>query len=385
MEKLFKLLHKDKQYTRIAGDLSSGKDCHVCGLWGSSAAFLIAGLASKKSITGKGRLLFVAPGIEDAEDVLEDISIFLPENAMLFPASEGASSDDAHPDSSAYAQQLSILHKLSINKTSNTNTSKIIIAPIQALLQKVPSPETIENNILTIKIGQEHKQDFLINWLVEGGFERTGMVEFPGEFSIRGGIMDVFPYSFDRPYRIEFFGDEVDSIRMFNVETQTSESEINECRIPGIQDSTTGKSGAAANTLIDYMPVGSLIVFKEYEKIVNKANTIIDNMDSKVPYFDNIIKSCKGFTKIYLSNLRFESEKGCSFNVKPSDQFDHDVVNSIKKVNEISQSYKRTIIFCSNEAEEQRLEELLSASNPRKKTGKKKNTLQPYRISERAS
>ena len=78
MKNIFKLIHKDKQYKQIADDLASGKDCHVQGLWSSSAALLIAGLASDKNLSRKGEILFVTSGIEEAEEIFEDINVFLP-------------------------------------------------------------------------------------------------------------------------------------------------------------------------------------------------------------------------------------------------------------------------------------------------------------------
>ena len=84
MKNILKLIHRDKQYKQIAGDLASGKDCHVQGLWGSSDAFLIAGLANDKNLSEKGEILFVTSGIEEAEEIFEDINVFLPESATFF-------------------------------------------------------------------------------------------------------------------------------------------------------------------------------------------------------------------------------------------------------------------------------------------------------------
>ncbi|HDY67899.1 MAG TPA: hypothetical protein ENH85_08930, partial [Candidatus Scalindua sp.] len=235
MKKLLKLIQKNEKYQQVVNDLLSGKDCHIDGLWGSSAAYLIASLAGNRSLSGKQEILFVTPTIEDAEEVFEDINIFLSGNAILFPVSEDTFLAESQLDNQAHVQQLNILHRLLNNKDGSESTARIIIVPIQALLQQVPRPEMIEQKILTIKIGQEHKQEFILNWLVEGGFERTSMVELPGEFSLRGGIIDIFPHSGEMPHRIEFFGDEVVSIRMFNAETQVSENEVNECQILGVQ------------------------------------------------------------------------------------------------------------------------------------------------------
>ena len=384
MKNIFKLIHKDKQYKQIAGDLVSGKDCHVQGLWGSSASFLIAGLANDGKLSRKGEILFVTSGIDEAEEIFEDINVFLPGSAIFFPVSEDAISAELQPDNSTYVQQINVLYKLLTSNGKSTN--RIIITPIQSLLQHLPPPDAIEKNILTIRTGQEYGQEFLVDWLINGGFERTSIVELPGEFSLRGGIIDVFPFSSlqehqsgntvssgagEMPYRIEFFGDEIDSIRMFNAETQLSERQVKECKILGVQTEQINtpvhpkenRHKDRYSSLIDYIPENSWIVFKEYENIGNKAESISANLESrsKIFSFNHIIKSCRDFRKIYLSNLTLKHKNIFSFNIKAPDNFDHDVHNSIKKIEGIKTSYRNTIIFYSNQAEEQRLSELLSS------------------------
>ncbi len=404
---MLKLIHKDEKYKQIAADLSFGKDCHVQGLWGSSAAFLIAALASDKNLSGRGEILFVTSGIEEAEEVFEDVTVFLHESPIFFPVSEDAISVESLPDSNTYVQQINVLYKL-LSK-SGGSPCRIIIAPIQSLLQHVPSPEAIEKNILTIKIGEEYEQKFLVDWLIKGGFERTGIVELPGEFSLRGGIIDIFPFSSlmeheqgnnvpvdnresEMPYRIEFFGDEVDSIRVFNAETQLSAKQVNECKILGVQtehlnipvqskdeqslSERSVRQKGKSSSLIDYIPKESWIIFKEFENIETKAEHIDDNLQShdKMFSFNRIIKSCKDFRKIYLSRLTLKRENTFSFNIKALDYFDDDVDRSIQKIGEIETSYNNTVIFCSNQAEEQRLSELLSPDiNPQPATRKTKS------------
>ncbi len=391
MKNILKLVRKNEKYKQIADSLFTGKDCHVQGLWGSSGSFLIAGLASDKNLSRRGEILFVTSGIEEAEEVFEDVNIFLHQSPLFFPVSEDAISIESLPDTNTYVQQINVLYKLLSG--NGESACRIIITPIQSLLQHVPPPETIEKNILTIKIGQECEQGYIVEWLIKGGFERAGIVELPGEFSLRGGIIDIFPFSslneYDQdhdtpagnrkgePYRIEFFGDEIDSIRVFNAETQLSSKKVNECKILGVQtehiDSPThketnpsqsekpGRRRSRFSSLIDYIPKESWIIFKEFENIESKAENINDNLQShdKMFSFNRIIKSCKDFRKIYLSRLTLKRENIFSFNIKALDHFDHDVDNSIRKIEEIKTAHNNTIIFCSNQAEEQRLSELL--------------------------
>jgi len=357
VKNILKLVRKDEKYKQIADNLISGQDCHVQGLWGSSAAFLIAGLANDKNISRKGEILFVTSGIEEAEEVFEDVNVFLHERPIFFPVSEDAISVESLPDTNAYVQQINVLYKLL--SRNGESTCRIIITPIQSLLQHVPPPEAIEKNILTIKIGQEYRQEFIVDWLIRGGFERAGIVELPGEFSLRGGIIDIFPFSSLK--RIEFFGDEIDSIRMFNTETQLSAKKVNQCKILGVQteqinasahpetkplpSERSGRQKGRLCSLIDYIPKESWIIFKEYENIENKAEHINDNLQShdKIFPFDRVLKSCKDFRKIYLSRLTLKHENVFSFNIKALDHFDHDVDNSIKKIGDIKTAHKNNL------------------------------------------
>ncbi len=105
---MLKLIHKDVKYKQIANDLATGKDCHVQGLGGASAAFLIAGLASDKNLTRKGEILFVTSGIEEAQEVVEDINVFLHESPLFFPVSEDSISAESLPDTNTYVQQINV-------------------------------------------------------------------------------------------------------------------------------------------------------------------------------------------------------------------------------------------------------------------------------------
>jgi len=93
----------------------------------------------------------------------------------------------------------------------------VIVAPIQALIQPVPSPESLDANTLTLSVGEPCEPDQIAAFLVEHGFERLDQVEEPGDFAQRGGILDIFASTERDPVRIEFFGDRIESIRQFEV------------------------------------------------------------------------------------------------------------------------------------------------------------------------
>ena len=108
------------------------------------------------------------------------------------------------------------------SRGQNHATPKLIVTSIQALLQPVPSRELLEQHTVRLRVGEEIDPATLLRRLAEGGFHNTSAVELPGEFSPRGGIVDVFAQDWFHPVRIEFFGDTIESIRQFEVSTQRS-------------------------------------------------------------------------------------------------------------------------------------------------------------------
>lgn len=221
MKNLITLLQQNKQYKEIFSHLSAGKDCFINGLWGSSANFVIAAIANErpKGVKKHPKILLVVANIEEAQDDFEDLNTFLQDHASLFPASEAVFIED---EDDSVAQKVLILKQIFYHDTNPQNKLDIIVAPIQALLQPVPPPQTISENSLCIQKNQEYPREECIAWLQDHGYQLTSQVENAGEYATRGGIVDVFPYASDAPYRIEYFGDEIESIRKFDIESQLS-------------------------------------------------------------------------------------------------------------------------------------------------------------------
>jgi len=233
MKDFIKLLQANKQYRKIIRQLRDGKDCIVNGLWGSSASFFFAALASEqvKAIKARPRILLVVPSIEEAEEDVEDLKTFLEGHAELFPAGENIFTNNFENEGDVLAQRLHILNQLLYGDIHDGSMFNIIVTPIQALLQPVPSPESITKNILRLQKNHEYPREGLVSWLQEHHYQLTSQVENFGEYALRGGIVDIFPYASDAPYRIEYFGDEIESIRRFNIESQQSDRELDRCQI----------------------------------------------------------------------------------------------------------------------------------------------------------
>ncbi|HID21657.1 MAG TPA: transcription-repair coupling factor, partial [Planctomycetaceae bacterium] len=145
-----------------------------------------------------------------------------------------------------------------------------MVTSIQALCQPVPSREAISEQTFRVRVGEQVKLERLVWWLVEQGYERCDTVELPGELSIRGGIVDVFPPDRTEPVRIEFFGDQVDSIRLFDPETQRSSQRLDVVELPGATERSLQGAWTRAH-FCEYLPPDTRVVVVEPDDVEDQA------------------------------------------------------------------------------------------------------------------
>ncbi|SHG89248.1 transcription-repair coupling factor [Winogradskyella jejuensis] len=196
---------------------------HLKGLVGSSLSIVISEVFKGADIP----FLIVFDDKEEAAYYLNDLEQLINDKDVLF-----------YPGSYRRPYQIEetnnanvLLRAEVLNRINSRKKPAIIVTYPDALFEKVVTKKELEKNTLKITVGNELSPDFVNEVLFEYKFKRVDFVTEPGEFSVRGGIIDVFSFSHDEPYRIEFFGDEVDSIRTFDVETQLSTERIKKVSI----------------------------------------------------------------------------------------------------------------------------------------------------------
>jgi transcription-repair coupling factor (superfamily II helicase) len=160
--------------------------------------------------------LYITGSHAEARKIQEDLLFFYPENVMLFPEREVLLYNVAAQSTEITEQRLKVLEGLLLKQ------NMIIVASIEAVLSLQSPPQIFKDSIFSIRVGDIVPLMQLADKLVQMGYERVAAIEGKSQFSIRGGILDVFPLTSDNPYRIEFFDDEVDSIRTFDVSSQRS-------------------------------------------------------------------------------------------------------------------------------------------------------------------
>ncbi|MCO6499484.1 MAG: transcription-repair coupling factor [Vicingus serpentipes] len=225
------------------------------GLVGSSSAFIANGVYQNFPVDQ----LFVLNDKEEAAYFFNDLEqIAGEEKVLFFPSSYRRPYEVEETDNSNILLRAEVLNALS--KKSNT---KLVVTYPDALSEKVVTKKNLEKNTLKIKVNDELSLDFINAIFYEYGFEREDFVVSPGQFSIRGGIVDVFSFSNDNPYRIEFFGDEISSIRTFDPITQLSIKEYQQVAIlPNVQTILL-KEGRVS--FLEFLPKNSLVWLKDLQ------------------------------------------------------------------------------------------------------------------------
>ncbi|MEW5803109.1 MAG: transcription-repair coupling factor [bacterium] len=199
---------------------------HLEGLWETSKEFLIALLRGRLT----GNFLVLAPSPDQAEKLYLDLQFFVhkiwPQAANysvhLFPTWDILPYEAQSPVPELVCQRVESLYAL-INHPAD-----IVVAPIQAALQNLLPKRVFNSAVGFFGAGETIEREEIIGLLVRGGYRPVDLVEDPGDYSIRGGVLDLFPPHYPMPVRLEFFGDTIESIRQFNSSTQRSEKFLEE-------------------------------------------------------------------------------------------------------------------------------------------------------------
>ena len=249
--------------------LNSKENQHIFlkGLVGSAVSFVQA----EAFRSSERPFLLIFNDKEEAAYHLNDLEQLVDEkNVLFYPGSYRRPYQIEETDNANVLLRSEVLNRINSRKKPS-----IIVTYPEALFEKVVTKKELDRSILKIKLNDELSIDFINEVLFEYKFNRVDFVTEPGEFSVRGGIIDVFSFSNDEPYRIEFFGDEVDSIRAFDVETQLSTEQKKRIDImPNVEKKQLDE---VRETFLDYISATTTIFLKNKEVLVNT----IDNLFSK--------------------------------------------------------------------------------------------------------
>jgi transcription-repair coupling factor (superfamily II helicase) len=273
---LAKTLDTHGGFAEVVASLRAGHGGTIGGTWGSASALAAAALAEAlaEDADRSGMLVVVLPHAADAEFFLDDLALFTPLPVATLPALEGLGLEgvgDALPAGDpTEAERLALVKRLIGPAAEHP---RIIVTTVQALLAPLVDPRDIEASTRRLAVGGRIDPAELSDWLLARGWELTDCIDAPGTFARRGGILDLFATDWDRPVRIELYGDEIESLRTFDTVSQRSVDTLAAIDLTALARAATqtGASPVRRTQLADIVPAGSWWALVEPGEITEEA------------------------------------------------------------------------------------------------------------------
>lgn len=349
------LIARSEGWESLRAALTAGESGGIDGACGSAGAAAVVAAAAEVS----GPVLVVVPGPADVSPWAEDLAAF-GRRPALFPAHETwPPSTDKGRITPEAAQRLRVLqHHLA------ADPPKLTLASMPAVVQPVPPRADLAAQGRRIAAGQTVDADELLRWLAANGYKRVEAVELPGEFGRRGGIVDLYPPDLPDPVRVEFFGDEVESVRTFSVGSQRSLETKSEVVVIGVGDAAPKAHGQqTVGFFTDYLPSNSVMILVEPADLKEQANHFFDRVADPTGLFttDGTFAQLMRHPTVTVTALpRPSVEATAHLRVESVERFSGHVQRVRDELDAIAAT-DRVLIACQTEAECHRLTDVLKA------------------------
>ncbi|MBO2010661.1 transcription-repair coupling factor [Hymenobacter negativus] len=274
---------------------------HLRGLVGSQDAVVAAAVAH-----GQHPHVFILHDKEEAAYFLSDLQHLLPEGpeALLFPSSYKRAYQFDETENANVLMRAEALNRLNTTRAAGSGNSVFIVTYPEALTEKVINRQSLVKNTFNAKVGDKLDVNFLGELLGEYDFEKTDFVYEAGQYAVRGGIVDVFSYANELPFRLELFGDEIESIRTFNPETQLSvEPRPSISIIPNVQTKMLHETREA---FFDFLPRTACIWVKDVRQTLDVVSELFEKAEAN---FEQMLAEAHGMQIVSKPADLFESGK----------------------------------------------------------------------------
>ena len=336
---------------------------YVKGLVGSGKSYRIASLYKNLNLN----FFIILNNSEEASYYLNDFENFLPNDEVLFfPSSfKKEATQDVYENSNILSRS-EVLKKIK-NKTK----SKLIVSYSEAIFEKIISQNILNKKTLYFDKVKSFSLDSINELLFKLGFNRVPFVSTPGEFSIRGGILDIYSFSYNHPYRLEFFDDKVERICSFNIETQISINAFENITI--LPNTSNIDFSKKRNSFFDFFPENTVYIFNDFDKTIDSLKKLYANAEklykskkredySPESLFINdneIIDKIKNKNAIlFESSIYIKKLKKIHVKQYPQPSFNKKFNFLINHLNNNSDKGFKNIIFCSNENQAKRFHDI---------------------------
>jgi transcription-repair coupling factor (superfamily II helicase) len=339
-------------FSEVLTSLAAGQAGTLGGVWGSSRALVAASLARRCPAT----LVVVLPHTSEVDPLADDLRLFTDADVERLPAWESDAGARLVYDETFGQRQRLIKRLAACSRRSTTRQGlAIVVTSIQALLQPLPSPDELAAATQRLATGERLDLDAFTRWLAERGCHGTTAVEQPGEFSLRGGILDVFPPDALDPLRVELFDDQVESIRTFDVATQRSLESLDAA------DVTVLDLNAKFRTpLMNFLPQGSWFMLVEPNDLEEEGRHFHRRVEHPEDYLatSTILREAYKYPSVTASGVPAGSyETTAHLQFESIEQFSGDV-GRVRTELESAATGQHVYLVCETDAEMDRLREV---------------------------
>ena len=328
------MLISSNSVTKVADKVEKCRETFCSGLFLSARWMVVS------QLDHQGFQMIVLPDRDSAEYCASDLYSLIKGDNVFFLPDSGRNLERSNYKSSLSVQRTSAIGKILEYKSGE---SLYIVTYPLALSEGVPSGNSIKDHLLKLSVGDEISYDTIINTLFENGFERVDFVGEPGQFAVRGALIDIFSYSFNNPFRVSFFGDEIESINIFDCNTQLSKDKVDSVEI--YPDICRESDEVEECSIIQMLPKDALIW-----------------MDSSDMYKDKeFFNELKEFRNIYMEvPLSRQDEEPIKFNIIPQPVFNKNFELLTEDIRTHIENGYRVRIYGEKRSQLERLQSILS-------------------------
>lgn len=327
------MLISTKSCTELQKRLDKGRGDIFCrGLFLSARWIVLSG------VVRKGVHFIILPNIEAAEYCTSDLYNFVDGDRVFFLPESGRNVERSNYKSSLAVQRTAAISSI----ISGEDALKLIVSYPEAIAEKVPSVKEISDSIMSIRKGDEISHEKIVAALSAGGFERVDFVSAPGQYAIRGSLVDIFSYSNNYPYRISFWGDEVEKINSFDCNTQLSTGEEDNIEIVSDVMSSGSEDGQC---ILEMLPEGSVLWLDS------------SDMYSGQEFF----QFAGNFRKVYIDiPLGSQADDAVAFNISPQPSFNKNFELLTEDIRGRIEGGYKVMIFGDKVSQLDRIQSILS-------------------------
>lgn len=327
------MLISTKSCTELQKRLDKGRGDIFCrGLFLSARWIVLSG------VVRKGVHFIILPNIEAAEYCTSDLYNFVDGDRVFFLPESGRNVERSNYKSSLAVQRTAAISSI----ISGEDDLKLIVSYPEAIAEKVPSVKEISDSIMSIRKGDEISHEKIVAALSAGGFERVDFVSAPGQYAIRGSLVDIFSYSNNYPYRISFWGDEVEKINSFDCNTQLSTGEEDNIEIVSDVMSSGSEDGQC---ILEMLPEGSVLWLDS------------SDMYSGQEFF----QFAGNFRKVYIDiPLGSQADDAVVFNISPQPSFNKNFELLTEDIRGRIEGGYKVMIFGDKVSQLDRIQSILS-------------------------